>query len=202
VNGNGLRPEIARVDRPRPLERGEVTVGYFGYLAGAWFDWALVAAAARARQAWRFHLIGYGGAPEGIALPPNVALLGKKPYGELASYAASWDVAMVPFKPDPLAAGADPIKTYEYLALGLPVVVTGVYPPIGAERLVRRAEGAEEFLAQLAAAAAERGGAEARRAYAAENTWERRVDALLGALRRGDQGVGFKRALFGADGAR
>ena len=29
---------------------------------------------------------------------------------------------MIPFKPDRLAAGADPVKTYEYLAMGLPVV--------------------------------------------------------------------------------
>jgi hypothetical protein len=198
VNGNGLRPEIARIDKPRSLERGEITIGYFGYLAGAWFDWALVAAAARARPSWRFHLIGYGGAPEGTTLPGNVALLGKKPYAELASLAANWDVATVPFKPDPLAAGADPIKTYEYLALGLPVVLTGVYPPPGAERLVRRAVGVDEFLTQIAAAAGDREAIPARLAYAAENTWTRRVDAILESIRRGDQGAGFKHALFSA----
>ena len=67
--GNGLKPGIAEVREPRPLARGEVTVGYFGYLAGAWFDWELIAESARRRPAWRFYLIGYGGSPEGSRPP-------------------------------------------------------------------------------------------------------------------------------------
>jgi glycosyltransferase involved in cell wall biosynthesis len=199
VLGNGLRPAIATVDRARPLERGEVTIGYFGYLAGAWFDWEKVSAAARARPSWRFYLIGYGGQPEGVELPKNVRLLGKKPFTELAGWAANWDVATVPFKEDRLAAGADPIKTYEYLALGLPVVVTGVFPPPGAEGYVKRASSADEFVTAIAEAAALGSSqAEARRAFALENTWSGRVDALLAAIRRGDQGITLKRRLAGA----
>jgi glycosyltransferase involved in cell wall biosynthesis len=197
VNGNGLRPELTQVDVARPLERGDVTVGYFGYLAGAWFDWELVAAAAAARPRWRFYLIGYGGTPAGVRLPGNVALLGRKPYHELASWAQGWDVAMIPFKPERLALGADPIKTYEYLALGLPVVATGVRAPPGAEDLVDRAEGVDAFLAALQRGAATRAsGAEKRRAYAAANTWSARVDALLASLQQGRQGVGVKRRLL------
>ncbi len=198
ILGNGLKPGLEAIQEPRPLDRGEVTVGYFGYLAGAWFDWELVAEAARRRPAWRFYLIGYGGSPEGIELPGNVTLLGKKPQGELAAFAANWDVAIIPFKPDRLAAGADPIKTYEYLAMGLPVVATGVYPPAGGEAFVTRAEGAGAFLDALAAAAAE--GPEraaARRAFAASCTWGGRLDILLAAVERGEQRVAEKRALAG-----
>lgn len=182
---NGLRPEIARVGSPVHLERGEVTVGYFGYLAGAWFDWGLLLAAARARPSWRFYVIGYGGEPEGEVAPDNLVLLGKQPQSSLAAYAAHWDVAVVPFKAETLAAGADPIKTYEYLAMGLPVVVTGVYPPAGAEAFVERVEGLEAFLEAL-----ERGArspqdrAAQRRAWAAGHTWDARLDSLLGALSR------------------
>jgi len=196
---NGRRTGIETVREPRPLARGEVTVGYFGYLAGAWFDWELVAAAASRRPAWRFYLIGYGGHPEGVALPDNVELLGKQPQGDLAAFAAHWDVAIVPFRPDRLAAGADPIKTYEYLAMGLPVVCTGVYPPPGGERFVDRADGVEGFLAALERAAALPSAAAAeRRVFAAACTWERRLDELLAALARGDQRVTEKRALAGA----
>lgn len=182
---NGLRPEIARVGSPVRLDRGEVTVGYFGYLAGAWFDWGLLLAAARARPTWRFYVIGYGGEPEGGAPPDNLVLLGKQSQSSLAAFAASWDVAIVPFKAETLAAGADPIKTYEYLAMGLPVVVTGVFPPAGAEPFVARVEGLEAFLAAIEAAA-RRPAAEAaaRRAWAAAHTWDARLDSLLGALSR------------------
>jgi len=196
--GNGLKRGIAEVREPRPLARGEVTVGYFGYLAGAWFDWELIASAARRRPAWRFYLIGYGGSPEGTVLPENLELLGKQPQADLAAFAANWDVAVIPFKPDRLAVGADPIKTYEYLAMGLPVVVTGVYPPAGAEGLVDRAEGVEDLLRAIERAAARQTPAEAaaRRAFAAGCTWDHRLESLLAALAAGRQRVAEKRALF------
>jgi polysaccharide pyruvyl transferase CsaB len=197
VVGNGFRPGLEVVREPRPLERGEVTVGYFGYLAGAWFDWELVAAAAARRPGWRFYLVGYGGEPDGVPLPPNLRLLGKQPQADLAAFAANWDVAIVPFKADRLASGADPIKTYEYLAMGLPVVTTGVYPPPGGEAFVRRVEGVEAFVAALAAAAGDRGDTAARRAFAASCTWDSRLDALLGSVAAGRQRVAEKRALAG-----
>lgn len=157
---NGVDPGIARVDRVRLLERGEITLGYFGYLTAAWFDWELVAAVGRLQPSWRIYLIGYGGGPGRGSLPPNVTLLGRQPHTALASYAANWDVAIVPFKQGALAANADPIKVYEYLALGLPVVVGGVYPPRGAEQLVARASGAVEFVACVEAARARRASSE------------------------------------------
>ena len=177
---NGVSPAIAEADEERPLERGAVTVGYFGYLAGAWFDWDLVAGAARSRPDWRFHLIGYGGELEGLELPPNVVLLGKKPQRQLAAFARSWDVAVVPFRAERLAAGADPIKTYEYLAMGLPVVTTGVFPPAGAELLVKRAADLAEFLSLVeeAARTKERGRGE-RVAFAGGCTWEARALRIL-----------------------
>jgi polysaccharide pyruvyl transferase CsaB len=198
VVGNGLKPGLEIVREARPLARGEVTVGYFGYLAGAWFDWELIAEAARRRPAWRFYLIGYGGSPEGVRLPETVHLLGKQPQRDLAAYAANWDVAVIPFKPDRLAAGADPIKTYEYLAMGLPVVATGVHPPAGGEAFVTRAEGAGEFVRALESAAARKGPGEveARRAFAASCTWEHRLETLLASVEQGHQRIREKRALF------
>lgn len=193
---NGVRPGIERIDRVRPLERGEITVGYFGYLSAAWFDWELVAGLARGRPSWRIYLIGYGGDPGRVSLPANVVLLGKQPQTALASYAANWDVAIVPFKPGPLSENADPIKTYEYLAMGLPVVVTGVYPPQGGESLVERAGGVDEFAARIESSIAERDlGAEARRLFAAGSRWSHRVDTLLELLEQGADRVSEKRWL-------
>lgn len=197
VVGNGFRPGLEVVRRPRLLRRGPVTIGYFGHLAAAWFDWRLVVEAARRRPSWRFYLIGYG-SPADLELPENVGLLGKQAQHELAAYAANWDVAIVPFKTDRLAAGADPIKTYEYLAIGLPVVVTGVSAPSGGERFVTRADGIDGFVAALEHAAIDPDrDAAARRAFAASCTWGHRLDAMLAAVTRGDQRAAEKRALFG-----
>jgi polysaccharide pyruvyl transferase CsaB len=199
VIGNGFKIGLQEVREPRPLPRGEVTVGYFGYLAGAWFDWPLIAEAARARPSWTFYLIGYGGSPEAVELPDNVRLLGKQPQRDLAAFAANWDVAIIPFKADRLAVGADPIKTYEYLAMGLPVVVTGVHAPLGGEELVIRTDGLDEFLAALAHAATQRSVRTAERlAFADSSSWERRLAALLASVDAGAQKIVHKRALFAA----
>ena len=195
---NGVARDIAATDGKRRLPRGRVTVGYFGYLAGAWFDWELIARAAAARPKWKFYLIGYGGSPEGIPMPPNVVLLGRIPQRELAGYAASWDVAIVPFKDSALAAGADPIKIYEYLAMGLPVVVTGVSAPAGAEAFVTRAADLPAFLSALEAAKRSSRGRAARVAWAAECTWEKRVEGALAAVEHAERGDVEKRRLFGA----
>jgi glycosyltransferase involved in cell wall biosynthesis len=194
---NGLAPGVEDVDQERALERGEITIGYFGYLAGSWFDWKLIASAANARPSWKFYLIGYGGQPEGVTLPENVILLGKKPRKELAAYAANWDVAIVPFKAEQLAAGADPIKTYEYLAMGLPVVVTGVYPPLGGEAHVRRVDGPDAFIEALEIASRERDQkVDERVTFARTCSWSARLDAFLSMVARGVQRLGEKRALF------
>lgn len=196
---NGVSPAIADADEERPLEKGVVTVGYFGYLAGAWFDWDLVAGAARSRPGWRFYLIGYGGGPEGLVLPSNLVLLGKKPQKQLAGFARNWDVAIIPFKAERLAAGADPIKTYEYLAMGLPVVTTGVFPPAGAEHLVRRAADPEEFLTLIeqGARTKERGRGE-RVEFAGRCTWQTRTLQILRELEGPlNERVKLQAALFG-----
>lgn len=194
---NGFAVGVERIDCRRELERGQVTIGYFGYLAGAWFDWQLLSQAARSRPDWRFYLIGYGGEPEGISLPGNIILLGKKPRSELASYAANWDVAIIPFKAERLAAGADPIKTYEYLAMGLPVVVTGVYPPEGGEPFVQRAISVEGFVSAIEQASNEESNqVNLRKAFAESCTWRHRVDAFFTLLECGEQRIAEKRALF------
>ena len=197
VVGNGLHPQVATRTATRTLERGDVTLGYFGHLTGAWFDWRLVAEVARRAPRWKVYLIGYGGEPDGVALPANVTLLGRKPHHELAAYAANWDVAVIPFKPERLAAGADPIKTYEYLAMGLPVVVTGVHPPPGGEEFVVRVEDADGFLAAAGEAAAlPSAHADRRRDFAATCSWERRVQAITDTVSREGQRVGQKSRLF------
>lgn len=197
---NGVRPEVARVDAPLALERGEVTLGYFGNLTPAWFDWDLIRKVAKARPSWRVHLIGFGGAPP-RALPSNVHLHGKAPPARLAAYAENWDAGVIPFKSSALAAAADTTKLYEYLAMGLPVVVTGVIPPQGTEGLVHRAVGVEGFIG-LVERAVRPGAHDAGRgrAFAASCVWSARLDQLLGLIERGDGRLALQAALSEAGG--
>jgi glycosyltransferase involved in cell wall biosynthesis len=195
---NGLSEGVAVVDEPRTLERGRITIGYFGYLAEAWFDWDLLVKVAYRNPDWHIYLIGYGGTSGELSIPDNLHMLGKVPRHELAAYAANWDVAIVPFKEEAVADRADPIKTYEYMAMGLPVVLTGVHPPQGTERLLRRVEGVYAFEEAIRMEASEKERlADVRIAFARRCTWTTRMDQLLGAIEDGAQRIGEKHALFG-----
>jgi polysaccharide pyruvyl transferase CsaB len=196
---NGVDEEIARVENARTLERGSVTLGYFGHLTRAWFDWDLILDVARARADWRIHLIGYG--DELPHHPENVILHGKVPRRELASYAANWDAAVIPFKASPLAASSDPIKLYEYLALGLPVLVAGAVPPLGTEGMAARVAGPEELIAE-ASRMALLGPEEAarRRQFASKCLWTNRLEQLLALLERRGQRLGLQASLFANEG--
>lgn len=194
---NGVSKDFGQVSDPIVLERGKATLGYFGYLSPAWFNWELVVDTAKQNPDWMIYLIGYGDEGKGTSLPPNLIYLGKKPWRSLAAYALNWDVALVPFKAGPVAKAADPIKTYEYLSLGLPVVLTGVDPPHGAERLVFKSANYVEFIDHIhtAVATADQHFVE-RKEFAWKCEWSNRAQLLGTIIAEGRQRVGEKRELF------
>ena len=55
---------------------------------------------------------------------PNVHWLGFRPYEEIPSYGAAFDVALMPWLRNDWIEQCNPIKMKEYLAIGLPVVST------------------------------------------------------------------------------
>ncbi len=160
----------------KSLERGALTIGYFGHLAESWFDWDLVLKTASRRKDWFFHIIGYG-EPSGLRFPENVRFWGRVEHRELPSYAGSWDVAIIPFKEGKLTQAVDPIKLYEYLFLGLPVVATNMAHLQGIPGVFSCSrDRLEETL--LLAKETPFPGKEVDR-FIGENTWKRRVDLIL-----------------------
>ena len=99
-------------------------VGYYGAISD-WFDMDLIRHAARSRPDWNFVLIGSTyGADDYLDLEraPNVHFLGEKPYARLPEYLSQFDVCCIPFKITPLTRATNPVKFYEYLSAGKPVV--------------------------------------------------------------------------------
>ena len=62
---------------------------------------------------------------------PNVHLLGSRPYGALPEVLRGADAALVPYAINDLTRSVFPMKVYEYLAAGLPVVT---HPTARAQR--------------------------------------------------------------------
>jgi glycosyltransferase involved in cell wall biosynthesis len=110
-----LVPWKARPERP--------VIGYVGAL-NHWFDSDAVARAAEQRREWEFRLVGPVDSADVSRLraSSNVRLVGPVNYGELPACMAVFDVALIPFKLTPLIEAVNPVKLYEYLACGLPVV--------------------------------------------------------------------------------
>ncbi len=120
---------------------------------------------------------------------PNIHYLGGKSYKELPSYIAGWDAAMMPFAHNESTKFISPTKTPEYLAAGKPVVstsITDVVRPYGVQRLVRIADAAEDFAAEIDNAmnidAKDPEWAERRDQFLASNSWDitfRRMRELI-----------------------
>jgi glycosyltransferase involved in cell wall biosynthesis len=175
---------------PGPATRGTgaaTTIGYVGAL-GPWFDVEAVEAAARALPDWRFRLAGQVEDPEVAALAghPNLETLGEIPFGEVPGFLAGLDVALVPFRDLPLTRAVDPVKLYEALAMGLPVVARRLpETERWAEPLVYLYDDPEGFVRQIRRAVAEQSpeAARERRRVAEGESWDRRAGALLESVR-------------------
>jgi glycosyltransferase involved in cell wall biosynthesis len=178
-------PDDPTVSRWRA--EGKPIAGYYGALA-RWFDYDLLEEAARRRPDWNFLLIGpdYDGSLRraGLLRRPNVAWIGPRPYAALPAYLARFDVAMIPFRLNPITVATSPLKLYEYFAGGRPVVATAL-PECAAYPEVDIVGSAAELAAALDVARAKGRDpvASARlRAVAASNSWNERVRRVEDAL--------------------
>ncbi len=179
----GEADHFARVGR---LEHARPVVGYYGAIAD-WFDSDLVADLAERRPDWDFLLVGstYTANTSRLSTLGNVTLPGEKPYAEIPSWLEKMDVAILPFKRLPLTEATSPVKAYEILAAGRPLVSVPIPEVAPMAPLVRLASTAEEFEREIAEALAENDPALAdrRRAFGRENTWQRRFETLEPAVR-------------------
>lgn len=164
------------------------TVGYFGAIAD-WFDTALVHSAALAYPNWDFVLIGSCAFADTSQLEtrPNVHFMGEVPYQELPSYLYAFDVCIIPFRLNELILHTNPVKLYEYLSAGKPVVATAL-PELLAlpSGVVRIASTEAEFIAGLSAAMEEskdQGARQRRSDWAKQHTWVKRAAQFDEALR-------------------
>ena len=156
--------------------------GFIGAVQEHKIDVELVAATARLLPDWDFCLIGPVG--EGLqtstltttSLPDNVHLKGRRGRAELPDLVAGFDVAIIPYRLNDYTRCVFPMKVFEYLAAGLPIVSTRLPSLVGEVDHVTYAETPESWAAAIERARSTDGqGAIAdRRSYAADHSWEQR----------------------------
>ncbi|HEY1785180.1 MAG TPA: glycosyltransferase, partial [Pirellulales bacterium] len=121
--GNHLPADLAQIPRPR--------IGFIGAVSSYKVDFELIATVARDKPDWQWVLIGQVGEgqpgtnTDALRLP-NVHLLGPRPYAQLPDYLRGFDVAAIPSVASDYTASMFPLKFFEYLAAGRPVVGANV----------------------------------------------------------------------------
>ena len=163
-------------------------IGFVGAVSDYKLNTQWLVHLAKARPGWSVVLVG----PAGVADPgtdvaelqalPNVHLLGHRSYETLPNYLKGFDVAVIPYRINDYTRAVFPIKFFELLASGRPVVIS----PLPAVReywgAVRVAETADAFITQCEAALTDTDpvATQRRLELARRNSWDARVGKLLG----------------------
>jgi glycosyltransferase involved in cell wall biosynthesis len=176
-----IDPAIVALPSPR--------IVFTGAIVATKLDFELLLELARARRAWSFALVGPIGPGDPrtdasrLAAEPNMHLLGPRAYGELPDVLRGADAGLIPYSINELTGSIFPMKVYEYLAAGLPVVATPL-PALAGVVEVARAADAQGIVRLLDEALAEdtpERRAERSRA-AASHSWERRLEEIATAI--------------------
>ncbi len=163
-------------------------IGYYGALA-SWVDVPLLSKVA---DAFPDGTIVLAGGHFDVDLGPiarrgNVRLLGQRPYEEMPLLLWHFDACIIPFLVNDITEATNPVKFYEYISQGKPVVAPDLSELRPFSEVCYLARGHDDFLAKLRLALAEAPDdprRRKRRELAAQNDWSARVDAIDSAVRR------------------
>jgi len=163
--------------------QGRRIIGYYGAIA-EWFDLDLVEAVARQHPDCSVLLIGADSvnAQSKLAKKNNVIFTGEVAYSELPHYLYGFDVCLLPFKVVPLTLATNPVKVYEYLGAGKPIVTVDLPEMAQFDGLVYAAAGKKAFLAAVSKVLSQPEPyllLQKRKAFAQSQTWQHRAEALI-----------------------
>jgi len=171
-------PDVAGLTKPIIL--------FHGALSAYKVDFDLLEALASRRPDWSFVLIG----PQGdlgrsasvftrLTALPNVSWLGPKEQGDLPDYLRVADVLLLPYVLNEHTSHIFPLKFFEYLATGKPIVSTRLEALMGFADLVSIADdpvACERMIdAAILSASA---GSDTRTEVARRHTWDVRVESI------------------------
>lgn len=161
-------------------------LGYLGVI-DQWFDWRRVIELARQHPQARFKLIGPQRSPPPGSLPDNVQCLPPVPQHLIYPAMADFDVGLIPFALNDVTHYVDPVKYYEYRALGLPVLSTrfGEMVQRGIGDGVYFWDQLEQEQITLQSILENQASEPERQQFCRQNTWQMRFDAHAHTLMAG-----------------
>jgi glycosyltransferase involved in cell wall biosynthesis len=175
LHGDAHLPEEYRsIPTPRAVYVGAIE---------EWFDVDLLLRVAQGLPGVSFVLIGEGKAAlKALRRLPNVFILGRRPYQQVPDYLKHAAVGLIPFRHSRLTRAVNPIKLYEYMACGLPVVATAWEELRYLESPALLCSCAEEFRQAIAAALSVPADVKRLVAFARQADWQQRAQRLFSCL--------------------
>ncbi|TAL10714.1 MAG: glycosyltransferase family 1 protein [Nitrospirae bacterium] len=176
--------DIAKIRRP--------IAGFIGAVDNYKIDFEMLGACALATPDVSYVLIGpVGWGDPGTTLDsldlPNVHVLGLRSYETMPRYLKAFDVGLIPYRKTAYTESCSPLKLYEYLAAGKPVVSTDLPGVRAAAGFVTRAERAADFAAAIRHHVHDDPRlADQRAAFAAKHSWPQRVSEIEAILTNSD----------------
>ena len=158
-------------------------IGYYGAIA-EWFDLDLLKQIAQSFPQHLILLIGNDtvNARKYLKAYPNILMEGEVPYSSLPHYLHAMDVCLLPFKVIPLTLATNPVKVYEYLSAGKPVVSVKLPELSQFGKLVKTAENPADFVTAidevLKSLPEPESALQARQLFAEGQTWQHRAVSL------------------------
>lgn len=181
--GLAVPEDLAIIPGPR--------IGFVGAISSYKLDLLLIRSIAEARPNWSLVFIGEIGegdpltnasAIEGL---PNVCFLGPRPYQSLPAYLKGFDVAIQPNLINEYTSSMFPMKFFEYLAAGRPVVSTELPALDGYQDVASFVSDRDGFIAAIEGALRGEGPhLDARLEAARLQTYDRRTTKMLDIIER------------------
>ena len=172
--------DIANIPRPR--------IGFIGAISAYKLDFALIRHIATIRNNWHWVLVGSVG--EGDPKTsirnlkmPNIHFLGVKNYTALPDYLREIDVATIPYLINNYTSAVFPMKFFEYLAAGIPVVTTKLPALADFKEACIIADSQKSFISAIEdILKGKMPNKESCLNLARKNTWELRTTQMLGLI--------------------
>lgn len=154
-------------------------IGYTGIVESR-FDNDLLEYLAKANPSMSFVIIGWVWGNRKLNLP-NVYYLGQKSYQELPNYLHHFNVGIIPHKVNKFTATMNPLKLYEYLASGIPVVSTNISGLKGYDKYVLVGKTKEDFNKQVKQSLRNdsKDMTIKRQTFILKDDWDKRVDFII-----------------------
>lgn len=172
---------FSKVNNADVYQKTKPIVGYYGAIA-EWFDLDLLIKTAQRLPDYEFLMIGAVTCDISKAKSiSNIKFIGEVKYTELTAYLKYFDVCLIPFKLIELTLCTNPVKVYEYLAAGKPVITTAMPELIEIQDYVHVAHNSDDFVGLIEKGMNEKDDEELasmRRSWAKTQDWKSRARDL------------------------